>query len=194
VPLALRLQSAPTEEPISLEEALAQCKVDTRDEDALFTTWIKSERQRLEEEYGRAFVTQTWDWQLDAFPGCNEPLIVPRPPLVSVSSISYLDSAGALQVMSTSKYSVDTVSDPGRICLAYGESWPLTRPVPAAVSIRFVAGYGAAAAVPDPIRRALLLLVEDARNHRGRVVTGTIVNVMATVEALMAPYKTWYRW
>ena len=193
MPLALRLQTAPTEEPISIVEAKAQCKVEHSDEDALFTTWIRAARQKLEDEFGRAFVTQTWDWQLDEFPHCGE-LVVPRPPLVSVSSITYVDSAGASQVLASSRYSVDTLSEPGCINLAYGENWPTTRPVRAAVTVRFVAGHGAATAVPDAIKHALLLLVEDSNAQRGQVVVGAGVNVMKTVEALMAPYKTWNRW
>lgn len=193
MPLALRIQTAPDEEPITLDEAKAQCRVEHAEEDASFDLWIKSARQQLEEDYGRAFITQTLDWQLDAFPACRE-LVVPRPPLVSVASITYLDAAGVSQVLDASKYSVDTLSDPGRIVLAYGASWPLTRPVPAAVSVRFIAGYGAAAAVPAAIKHAIRIMVEDSNNARGQVVTGTIVANMKTVEALMAPYKTWNRW
>ena len=180
----------PASEPVTLEEAKTHCRVSGADEDAYLTLLIARARELLEEEYGRAFVTQTWVWRLDAWPDAE--LIVPRAPLASVSSISYVDQAGASQVWSSALYQVDTTSEPGRIVPAYGQFWPTLRCQLNAVTITFVAG-AAVAAVPGPIKAAVLLAVEDLFAHRGDVITGTISSSLGAIARLMAPYKIYRR-
>lgn len=124
---------------------------------------IAAARRRIEAWEWRAHITQTWQLVLDRFPplrcGRDWTIYVPRPPLQSVSSITYLDNEGDQQTLASSKYRVDSSSRVGRITPAYGESWPATRPVTGAVTITFVAGYGDAATdVPEETRQAILIL------------------------------------
>ena len=150
---------------------------------------------------GRALCTQTWDMKLDRFPEDSffGPISVALPPLQSVTSITYLDDAGAAQTLSSALYQVVGVGgwDKGRIVPAYNQSWPVTRYQPEAVTVRFVAGYGTPgaspddtqAAVPEPIRHALLLLISHWYQNREPVTVGTIVtDTPMTVDALIAPY------
>lgn len=69
-------------------------------------------------------------------------ICVPCVPLISVTSITYIDVDGVTQTLSSSLYSI---TDPakGVITLNYGESWPTTRWQPNAVTVRFVAGMAA---------------------------------------------------
>ena len=53
-----------------------------------------------------------------------------------------------------------------RVAPAYDEIWPVVRCLPEAVQIRFVAGYGAAAAVPEDIKEAMLLIIGHLYAHR----------------------------
>jgi uncharacterized phiE125 gp8 family phage protein len=136
-------------------------------EDTWLTTVIKEARQAVEKVLGRAFIQQTWDLALDEWPE-GDRLELPYPPLSSVTSVSYYDTAQTVATMSSSDYIVDTYSEPGLIVLGYGLSWPTVtlRPVNGIV-IRFVAGHGAAAsAVPETYRKQILMLCAHLYEHR----------------------------
>lgn len=145
---------APATEPITTAEAklFLHLDADFTDEDTLILSLIKSGVDRCERVTGRALITQTWRATLDYFADVIE---LPYPPLISVSGIAYDDTNGAAQTASSSLYTVDADSLPGRIRLAYDQDWPDTRDYPGAVRITYVAGYGAAAAVPSEIKDQL---------------------------------------
>ena len=191
---SLVLQTAPTVEPITTAEAKSHLRVDAAGDDTLIGALIDAAIAMLDGRdgwLGRALCTQTWDWYLDAFPD-EDVLYVPLPPLVSVSSITYLDTAGASQTWGATNYTVDIRKGPGRITPAYGVVWPSTRDVVNAVIIRFVAGYGAAAAVPETIKLGLKALVAQFYEHREPVVVGTIATKIPDhVDRLLAPYRVW---
>ena len=188
--MSLKLVTPPTSEPITLLEVKDHLRVDGSDDDALISVLITAARKWAEEYTGRQFVTATWDWFLDGFcPSFSAPL----PPLQSVTSIKYLDTAGAEQTLDAATYRVDAVSEPGRIALDYGKTWPSTYSVINAVTVRFVAGYGAAAAVPEPIRQAILILIGELYEQRQESIIGNIQTAVPFgVRALLTPYKVWH--
>jgi uncharacterized phiE125 gp8 family phage protein len=160
---SLVLVTPPIGEPISLVEAKAFAKIASGTDDELINSLITTARLHWDGKdgwFGRALLTQTWDLLLPRFPwewdepvrDCLYGIRVPLPPLQSVTSISYVDSDGAPQTLASSEYVVDTKAEPGRVVPAYGKSWPSTRETVNAVTVRFVAGYGAASAVPKDIR------------------------------------------
>jgi uncharacterized phiE125 gp8 family phage protein len=79
--------------------------------------------------------------------------------LQSVTSIIYVATDGTSTTLATTEYQVDATTEPGRVAPAYGKIWPVTRAQMSAVTVVFVAGYGAASAVPDLIKTAMRLLV-----------------------------------
>lgn len=162
----LAVQTAPATEPVTSAEAKLHCRVDHTAEDAIFTRIIKAARECAEAKMHRAFVHTTFDYSLDGFPPDDWGILLPRPPLSSVTSISYTDENGDAQTMDAAEYVVSTAHQPGRVTLAYGESWPSTYNEADVVTIRLVAGYGAtAASVPENIKEDLLRLVY-AMYHR----------------------------
>ncbi len=179
---------APTEEPLDIEEAKLHLRVTADDENASVALYIKAAREAAEVFTGRQLVTATWEWKLDAFSaGALRP---PFPNLVSVTSIQYVDTAGATQTFSSSKYAVDTHSEPGRIYLAHNETWPDTRSIENAVTVTFVAGYGAATAVPAKIKLGMLQAMGGWWEKRESTVSGmTITKVPLSVEWLWEPYQ-----
>ncbi len=188
--MGFSLVTAPTIEPVSLAEAKAHMRVDFSDDDDLITALVVAARQQAENHTNRVLLTQTWDWTLDRFP-CTRTFEVPRPPLQSVSSITYKDTNGDEQTFSSSKYLVDTGSERGRISLADGESWPATKAEINAVTIRFIAGYGdTAATVPQQIRQAILMMVGHLYEHRESVAAGVAATeVPFSTRALLGPYE-----
>lgn len=196
--MALTLVAPPQAEPVSVVDVKAHLRIDGSLEDPTLTRYITAARLSLEGAAGwlnRAFITQDWDWTLDAFPrsSCGE-LAVPLPPLQSIISIQYLDQAGVLQTWASTEYTVDTKSEPGRIAPAYGKVWPYARSVMNAVTIRLKAGYGTGpGSVPQPIRLALIGIVSDFYEHRAEAtffgVQAANAGQPAWVESLLASYR-----
>lgn len=188
---ALRIVTAPAAEPLTLAQAKEHLRFTSTDEDALILGLIIAARVRAETITRRALVTQTWEYSLDEFPRCEGVIEMPRPILQSVTSITYIDEAGDSQTLSSSLYQADLKSEPGRIVPAYGQAWPATRDgYLNPVTIRFVAGYGLAAAVPQPIKQAMLLMIGHWFYNREDTVIGTIVSELPSgVEELLFPYR-----
>lgn len=170
-----KVQTGPTQEPVTLPEAKAQCRVDIDDDDKLISSYIVSARRTAELIARRAFITQTIDLVMDEFPAEAE-LFLPCAPLQSVTHIKYTDSDGNESTFSSDSYIVDTYSEPGRVVLKTGESWPGTTLQAAnGVVVRFVAGYGDDPAdVPEVYRQAIQLLVGHWYENREEVVVGNV--------------------
>lgn len=194
--MGISLYAAADGEPISLDEAKAHLRVDLDEEDELVMACIAASRSYLETVCGRSFVSQTWDYTIDNDWPCvdSEPVIeLPRAPLVSVTSISYVDSDGATQTLASNQYVVDGSETIGRIYPAYAVIWPTVRTQNRAITVRFVAGYGAAAAVPEAIKQAVLLLVGHFYAQRQPIVLGqSVAEAPMAVDSLIAPYRVYW--
>lgn len=185
---ALTQSTAPTEEPITLVEAKLHLRVSLYDDDNLITGLIKAARAYAETVTRRQFVNATYQYKLDAWP--NGDIRLPRPPLSSVTSITYVDVNGDVQTAGSSLYDVDTDTEPGRISLAYDQIWPTARDQNNTILITYVAGYGAASAVPESLKQAIKLLVGHWYENREGVITGTISAPVAfAVNALLQSEK-----
>jgi len=164
------VSTAPSVEPITLEEAKIQCRIESTYDDDEITGIIIAARNQAELYLNRAIITQTIDAYYDSFPSCFE-----MPPLQTVSSITYLDSDGNSQTLESSQYTVDSKSIPARITRAYGVTWPSTYSQTNAVTIQFVAGYGLAVSVPECIKQWIKLQVSHYFDNRNPVVIGSSV-------------------
>lgn len=151
----------PATEPITLTEAKAQCRVDTENttDDTYLTALIAKARTIWEKLANKRLITSTWDLKFDGFDTLECAVQIPFSPISSVTSIKYLATDGTLTTVSASLYVVDAASMPGRVYPAYAQLWPFTQDIPNSVTIRYVAGYGAAAAVPADIKHGLKLAV-----------------------------------
>ena len=86
-------------ELISLTEAKAHLRVDHSDDDTYISTLIQVVRQSLEISTLRALgASQTYKAYYQDFPFSYDYLEVPRPPLVSVSSVKYYDLNDSLAI------------------------------------------------------------------------------------------------
>jgi uncharacterized phiE125 gp8 family phage protein len=178
----LRLVTPPAEEPVTIADAKVQLGVpqSVSAHDSWLTSRIAAARQRCEAEIRCSFVSSGWELSLHGFPidprlaisletivsGSALAIELPTPPLISVESISYLDVAGVRQTMSPSAYTV-LPGSPGLVVPAYGTNWPTHRRYPGSVLIDFTAGYGAASAVPDCIKAAILVYLTWLFEKRG---------------------------
>lgn len=149
---------APASEPISATEAKLQARIDDTASDDLLTIYISAARQFVETYTGTRLVSQTVLMQGSSF---DEPL--PDGPVVSVSSVKYLDPNGAEQTLSTDVYEIVTAGLSAAIRLKVNQSWPSIRDASDAVRVTAVCGYST---LPDPIKGALLLTVASWFDNR----------------------------
>src|SRR3954462_13141 len=114
--MGLVLVPAPATEPLTLAEAKLHLREnDTTSQDGLIADLARAARQFVENETGRSLITQQWRLTLARFPAFGECIRLGRPPLISVESLKYYDSSGALQTLSPSAYYVDTSAAFGEI-------------------------------------------------------------------------------
>lgn len=181
--MAVKVTVEPTAEPVSVAEALAHCRIDHSDDNALLLRLISAARRRVETTLRRALMSQTLRLSLDAFP-CGA-IVLPRPPVAAVTTIAYTDSAGDSQTVAS--YLLDAESEPARLSPAYGAAWPTARCQPNAVQITYSAGYASAAAVPPTIKLAILMLVAHWYEHRESAMDeGKLSETPQAVDFLLA--------
>lgn len=177
--------------PITLAEAKSHLRIATSytNDDTYIQTLIYIAIDYAEQFTERRFLTQTWKAYLDAWPD-EDYIRLPFGKLASVSSITYTDSAGTVNTWTNTKYIVDTLSDPGRVVLAYGEVYPSFTEYPSnPICITFVCGWTAAASVPEAIRHAIKILVADLYNNRETNVFNLPIEKLNTVDCLLWPKK-----
>lgn len=178
--MTLSLLIPPEVEPVTLAEAKVHLRVEHALEDELIRTYVVAARELVEAETARALLEQTWELALSGFScAC---LLLPRPPLLGVVEVRYLDSAGVDHVWASSEYEVEIVAGPharhGLLRPGAGKSWPATQITPRAVRVVFRAGYGAD--LPASLKAAVLLAAEDFYERR---------DVGVAVHRLIAPFR-----
>lgn len=151
---SLVVNTAPTAEPVTPEELKEHLRVVGGEHNAYIEALGKAARIAVEADTFRAMVDRTYDLTIDEF--WSGHLYLPYPPLDSVSSITYIDEDDATQTVTSSVYTVaDTAAEDrfGRVYLAEDQSWPTdVESIPRAVTITFVAGFGAASVVPEDFK------------------------------------------
>jgi uncharacterized phiE125 gp8 family phage protein len=185
---------APAADVVTLAEAKAHLRVEHGEEDTLITTYLQAAINRLDGFagiLGRCLITQSW--RVDTYDVPPDDTIRLLFPDVSAVSIAYVDPDGATQTLDAAVYHLVHDAMGGRVDLAHGASWPATAIRPDAVRVTVTAGYGAtAAAVPHPIKAAILLMVADLYRNRETVTIGVssaAIPMSMTVDALIAPYR-----
>lgn len=175
--------TTPTE-PVTLAEAKLHLRVDGTDEDALIQGLISAARETCEDRTEGTVPVTGWRLTLDTFP---DAIKLPRPPIVSVESVKYLDTAGVQQTLSPLDYVVDTVSAPGYIVPAFGKAWPETRDQINAVEVEYTAG---SATPPAAIKAWMLLAIgEMFMNREGSAERPAVSHGFA--DRLLDPFRAW---
>jgi len=208
VATTIALITGPGEEPVTLDEAKSHLKVSSGDDDAYITALIAGARIQAEIFTRRAFLTQEFEQYMDSFPYAGfHPyrsaisysdrardyfIRLHNPRLQTVEFIKYIDQNGNPTTLDPANYTVDAVSEPARICPAFGKFWPPARLVPNAVTVHFKAGYGdtaAAAIEAEPkfqtVKQAILFLVAHWYSNREPYVYGQVVKLPDAFESLL---------
>lgn len=144
--MTVQVVTEPAFEPVSRAEAKRWLRIDADDtaHDLVIDLLIKAMREDAENLTLRAFITRTLKltlatWHRDENYGLC--IMLPYPPLQSVSTFKYIDEDGVLQTLATDQYAVHEEYTPSFIVPEWEVSWPTIRRVPDAVQITYVAGY-----------------------------------------------------
>lgn len=182
-----KLVTAPSSEPITLEEAKAYLRVDDSTEDTLISALITAARRKFENDTLHYLLPQTWELYLNRDEISSEPISINKSDITAISSVKYYDSSNTQQTLSTSDYQTAISGKPSCIQII---TMPTIYDRLEAMVIRFTLGYTNAAAVPEDIKLAIKLLLATWYENRQTVVTGTQVNdIPMTYQFIMETYR-----
>ncbi len=183
------LISAPALEPLTLAEAKLWLRVDTADEDDSIARLITAARLIVEAESGLKLIDQTWRLVMDQLPA-SLCIRVPLNPFKAVSAARVIDANGAAAVVVPAAYAADTASVPGRIIVQ--STFPPPGRAFAGIEFDILAGHGAAAAaVPAPLRQAMLLLITRWFEQRGEAGAAEAGAMPPEIALLLSNYRRW---
>lgn len=178
---SFEITTTATGDPVTYQEARIYLRVDADDEQSLITSLITVATRSSENFTNRLFMRQTAKARYDWFP---REIILPRSPVQSVSSITFIAATGNTATLATTVYQVDTQSEPARIMPTASESWPSTQAdTYNVVTVTFIGGYATATTdlatkVPDGLKTAIKWQVNHMHENREPVVVGVTAMVL----------------
>jgi uncharacterized phiE125 gp8 family phage protein len=182
-----RLVTGPATEPLTYSEVKAFLRLNDDSEQTFVTTLITIARQIVEGQTWRPLISQSWALQFDASELNLFISNINKAPIISIDSVTYYDVNNALQTLSPTLYETDIYGNPARFRL---KSIPSVYDRMGALIVNFVCGYTNAAAVPQAIKQAMLLIIGHLYENRSDVLTGTQINEMPLASRyLLEPYR-----
>lgn len=200
-----------TGEPIGLDEIKTHLRISGGQtvEDNLLVSLIGAARERVENYTNLKLMPQKHYVYYDEFPSsCNyyklsspnpnpdgNYFYIPYPPLRSIpsSGLYYTNSNGNSTTFSSTKWSSDTASKPGRLVLDFNDDWPTaTLAENNPIRIEFNSGYAGSTAIPNSIKAAMKLMVANWYENREENYVGpmgAIVELPNAVKSLLMSYR-----
>lgn len=172
---------------VTVDEVKDHLRIDGTAEDSLIQRYIDAATSAIDGPYGIGVMMgeQQWEFYMDCFPAV---IRLPLYPVKTIDEIRYVDEGGTEQVLASSEYQTDTVSNPARITTAYNKTWP---PVQSralnGVTVKFTGGF---AVMPEALKAAIIMWVSHMYEIRQPFIVGTTVGqVPYAVEELLNRYR-----
>jgi len=143
-------------------------------EDTYVDTLIQTATDEAQLYMGRQLITDNFKLHLHEFPPSDDiPIYLPRSPLKAVNEVTYTDTDGNIQTWDATKYQVNDKREPGFILPGVDNTYPSSQESKVnAVTIDFDAGYGTKDDVPELIKKAVLIMVENLYDVRSDYTVG----------------------
>jgi uncharacterized phiE125 gp8 family phage protein len=153
--ISWKVTTNPTVEPITVTELKGYARIDGNSEDSILSSIIIGTRMLVENYLNRALIEQVITLQMDYWP--SRTLYMPRPPLLSVTSITTLDESDVETTYSSSNYYTVTNSPVGSINVKESSSIPTnTIRWTQGIKVVYKAGYGSTASlIPQAIKEGV---------------------------------------
>lgn len=172
---------------ITTAQAKEHLRITHSDDDTYIAAITLAASEWCEEFQNKVYVQREVIDYLDAFPTEIRPR---KSPLISVDSIKYYDTDGNLQTLANTVYDVGTYKEPGRIALAYEQSWPSTRMMINAVTVTYQAGWVARANIPEEIKHAVKLMVGHLYENREAASQVNLKSIPIGIQSLLSMKRT----
>tara|TARA_R110002126_G_scaffold60051_2_gene156717 strand:+ start:89 stop:673 length:585 start_codon:yes stop_codon:yes gene_type:complete len=150
---------APSEAAVSLADMKEFLYIADTDSDALITAHIATAEKWLEDVAGLALLTQTRRASYECL-GDDRILILPRPPLQSVTSLEYLDINATWQTISSALYDDQLDRKPARLQIRSGSVPSVHSTIDLKWRVTYVAGFADTAAELKTAEPTLVHLVQ----------------------------------
>lgn len=180
--------TAATGEPLTNDEAVAYLRAQGLGDDDEIATMLTAARAMVESRTGTKLFTQTVTLRTNSWADLAH---IPVAPVQSITSVSYTDSNGASQTLSTSVYEARIYGLEPSLVLKYNQTWP-TIQTGSEIVIVAVVGYGAAGAQPSETLHAIKLILADMYAFRETAQVGSTSTPIASsinVDALLCNHK-----
>lgn len=201
----LKIITGPAITPVSRTEARNHLSLDEDIDDNQVRSYLQAAIDWAENYTGRFLISRTCQMMLDGAREIDDILWegmktgysamryvdhieLAATPVVSVESIKYYNDSDTQSTWSATNYYVDTFSEPARIVLRDGGTYPTDLRVANGIEINFTAGYGTSANnVPEAIKLGILQYTAHLFEHRGD--SEVAIQPPKVIRSLLDPYK-----
>lgn len=183
--------------PLDLEAVKERLRILADDFDADLDFIVRGAAEAFEVETGVAVMPANYEYRADCFSG----LMLPRSPVRSVSSVSYIDDGGTTQSIDSASWYFDLTG--GGALVGFSTSWSPPWFVgdyrPGRIRVLFSAGYDDPASPssdsaftrPDSVDLAMMFLVGSWMDHREAIVAEQQFEVPNTFKYLASQFKVY---
>jgi uncharacterized phiE125 gp8 family phage protein len=185
MPRHLALTTPPPFLPVTVEDAKNHLRIDTDDEDSIIRGFIEAATEWVENATDRQLITASYAFSFAEVP--DEELELPKSPLVSVDSVTYIDADDEEQTLDPSAYRVTTNTTPGEIVFIDSPDSLADRTD--AITVNYTAGYGDPEDVPYLLQMAILQLVGTWYSNREGVTDQQLREIPFGIERLIGQYR-----
>lgn len=162
---------------VTLAAVKTRLKIDVTTDDTRLQALLTAAIVLCEQYTKRLFISQTWDYWTDrpGDGGENDPwfngvqdlpmsilsslssaFVLDKVPLQAVTSIKYFDPSNVEATLSSAYYFVDTKSEPARVVLNSGYTWPTNVREANAFQLTCTLGYSSIANIPQGLIEAVI--------------------------------------
>lgn len=176
----------PENSPIDLSFFKNHNRINTDDDLENALSYVHAATQLLQRITNRQFCQAT----IEAYADCRwHCFYLPLAPLISVTSVKYVDQHEVTQTLDTSDYSVDTTRTPGLVTI---HNLPSTSNIAKPLfTIRYLAGYSTPVKIPAPLRQAIALLASNWYENRQSVNEKTLTEMPLGFQYLADSYRVY---
>ena len=187
-----KLKTAPTFEPVTLEQLKRNLRIGTQDEpddsqDALLQEILDTIIEEVQFDIGRQLARATYSAYLDDFPASGD-MVLTRGPVGEISSVKYYNQLNVLTTLAAADCLLDNVELTARV--RFLNTYNVYSDRLNGVEIEFTCGWATAAEIPKDLVDAVVLLASERflNPENPGLNSGTSLRV-TRAERLLAKYK-----
>lgn len=184
--------TAPNDLPITVEFARQQCRIPDESEDYNLEGLIRAAMQYVEASARIKMLPQRLQMALGNFPAQDNFIVLEYGPVRGNVVVEYVESRAATPTTFTTLADFQTWLDdnPPRLAPTPGLPWPSTYnlAIPA-VKISYDVGYSSVAAIPESLKRAVVMIVVATYNSPDGFIRGGGLQIPPIVEQFIGPHS-----